>query len=95
MSQNLRDKRQNITKNAIIYSTQLVDALNGLLELQAERALLAEDFQDTDFNDNGLNHITAGMIGNLFDFVTPSLAQNFMDDADGGRNRQILLQMRR
>lgn len=96
MAQNLREKRKNIARNTIIYSTQLVDALHGLLDLKEERAKLSEDFLDTDFPDStDLMHLTAGIIGTLFDFVVPSLSANYQDDASGNRNKQILLQIRK
>ena len=38
--------------------------------------------------------LSAAMIGTFFDFVLPSLQANFVDTAIGGRNQQIMLQMR-
>lgn len=95
MSQNLVPKRQNIARNAIDLSTQLVNAINGLLALKDERAKLGQDFQDTDFVGTGLEQCTAGMIGTLFDFVVPSLQTNYEDAGNGARNKQILLQVRK
>lgn len=95
MSQDLVRKKQNLAASAIAYSTQLVDALNGLQALALERAVLGEDFQDSDFVTPDLGHLTAGIVGTLFDFVVPSLQANYEDNVNAGRNRQILLQMRK
>lgn len=93
MAQDLTQKRQNIATNAVIYGTQLVNAINGLLELQAQRGVLSQDFQDSDFSTTDLKHLTSGMLGTLFDFVVPSLNTNFVDVANAGRNKQILRQI--
>lgn len=95
MSQDLKNKKKKIINSAIQSSMQLVDALNNLSNLKEERNKLSEDFQDTDFSDDELLHATAGMIGTLFDFVVPSLLTNYLDEANIGRNKQILLQVRK
>jgi hypothetical protein len=94
MAQDLTLKRQNMAIAAINASTQLVDALNELLALRAEHSKLGEDFQVGDFV-GVLAHLTPGICGQLFDFVIPSLEVNFTDTANGERNKQILLQMRK
>lgn len=94
MAQDLKQKRVNLAMNAVFYSTQLVDALNGLAQIKAERGYLGEDFQDEDFT-GVLAHLTPGMVGTLFDFVLPSLQANLEDQANAGRNKQILLQVRK
>ena len=96
MGQDLVSKRQNIAVNAVIYSTQLIDGLRGLLALKEERGKLGLDFQDSDFeNREDLKHITAPMLGTLFDFVIPNVEKNYLDSENSGRNQQILLQVRR
>lgn len=94
MAQDLTNKRKNLANNAITHAERLVDALNALVNLRQERGELAVDFQDPDFAGANI-HITPGMMGTLFDFVVPSLLSNFQDAANGGRNEQILLQVRR
>jgi hypothetical protein len=94
MAQDLTTKRQTIINNAMVASADLVDALNKLLVLKEQRAELDQDFQEADFIA-GLNHATAAMMGTLFDFVVPSLQTNYLDVANGGRNQQILLQVRK
>lgn len=94
MAQDLTTKRQTIINNAMAASTELVDALNKLLVLKEQRAELDQDFQAADFV-SGLDHATAAMMGVLFDFVVPSLQTNYLDVANGGRNQQILLQVRK
>lgn len=94
MAQDILAKRLNIAAKAVAASTQIVDALNTLLALKDERAKLTQDFQSADFDNSNLKHLTAGMIGTLFDFVVPSLETNYIDTANGERNKQILLQVR-
>lgn len=89
-------KRLNVASKAVDAATAIVDNLNILLELQAERAKFAAgDFQDSDFVGTDLRHLTAGILGNFFDFTVPSLNTNYLDSANGGRNQQNLLQLRR
>jgi len=94
MAQDLTAKRLNVASKAMTAATQLVDALNVLLELKEERAVFGGDFQDSDFASTALKHVTASMVGTLFDFVVPSLNTNYLDAGNSGRNKQILLQMR-
>lgn len=91
----LVSKRNGIAEKGIIYATQLVDALNGLKNLREERQKLGADFQDSDFVGTDLAHVSAGQLGTLFDFVVPSLDANYQDVANGERNKQILLQVRK
>jgi len=94
MAQDLTAKRQNIINAAMSAAAQLTDALNLLLVLKEQRAELDQDFQEADFTSS-LSHATPGMMGSLFDFVVPSLQTNYLDVANGGRNQQILLQVRK
>lgn len=94
MAQDLTTKRIHVAEKAVTACQNIVDALNVLLELKDERSKFAQDFQDGDFLRDNLMHITPGMIGTLFDFVVPSLQTNYTDTDNGGRNKQILLQMR-
>lgn len=94
MAQDLTIKRQKIAESAMSASAQIVDALNTLLVLKEQRAKLDQDFQESDFVA-GLNHVTPNMMGTLFDFVVPSLQSNYLDVPNGGRNQQILLQVRK
>jgi hypothetical protein len=88
-------KRQNLASRAVDLATKFTDALYGLQLLMDERAKLPEDFQDSDFTGTDLAHLDAGMLGSLFDFVMPSFLTTYTDQANGGRNEQILLQVRR
>jgi hypothetical protein len=94
MAQDITAKRQNVASRAVAAATQIVDALNVLLELKDERAQFNGDFQDSDFAGTALKQLTAAMVGTLFDFVVPSLQTNYLDAGNGGRNKQILLQVR-
>lgn len=88
-------KRQNITRKAITACQQIVDDLNILKQLKDERAV-SGDFVDTDFSSvPDLVHLDAGTVGNLFDFVVPSIDTNYLDAANGNRNKNILLQMKK
>lgn len=87
-------KRQTIAINAANQCARITDALNALAELKAEAAY-AGDFVDSDFTSSSLlKHITPGMMTTLFGFVVPSLQTNYDDSSNGGRNKQILLQVR-
>lgn len=89
-------KRRNIAEKTVTAATQFVDALNQLLELKEERAKLDGGFVDADFETDGLRHLSPGLVGTLFDFVVPDLQANYVDNDDnGGRNEQILLQVRK
>lgn len=94
MAVNETEKRRNIARNAIIQAIALVNALNALKVLGVERSKLVLDFQTGDFSTQGLDHVDTGMMGTLFDFVVPNLSSNYDDVANGGRNTQILLQIR-
>lgn len=87
-------KRQNIASKAVTAATALVDALNSLLDVKTQRDKLVSPFVDSDFTGTALKQIDAAMIGQLFDFVIPSLQTNYLDVANSGRNQQILLQVR-
>lgn len=90
------NKRYNLAKKAIDAATRYVDALNDLVELKAERSKLSQPFQDADFAPvSDVQHLDAGMIAVLFDDVVPNLSANFIDVVNGGRNTQILLQIRK
>ena len=94
MAQDQTGKRRNLASEAVIHATAFVDALTALQTLKEER-LQAGDFQDADFDGTDLAHLPPGMVGQLFDFVVPDLSLNYEDAANGGRNKQVLLQMRR
>ncbi len=95
MTQDITLVRQNVAANTVIYATQLVDALYNLQKLSDQRGKFESSFQDSDFsNAANLKHLTASIVGTFFDFVLPSLQANYADSGNGGRNEQILLQMR-
>lgn len=87
-------QRRNVASAAVKASTQLVDALNMLISLRAQRDEFQQDFTDTDFDGTDLRQLSAAMIGTLFDFVVPALETTYIDAGNAGRNRQILLQVR-
>jgi hypothetical protein len=87
-------QRQNVASKAVVAATQLVDALNTLLALSDQRSKFVSPFVDADFAGTANTQLTAGMMGTLFDFVVPSLNTNYLDAANGNRNKQILLQVR-
>ena len=93
MAQDLTQKRRGLARAAEAASRQVVDGLRRLLAVREERAVLAVDFQDADFIGE-FAHLTPGMVGTLLDFVVPSLEVAYIDTANAGRNKQILLQMR-
>lgn len=93
MAQSLISKRQNLATNAVIHATNLWNAYQGLLEVKRERAQLSQDFQDSDFADTALQHLTAGMVGTLLDFVVTDLDTWFQDPAHPNRV-QLTLQVR-
>lgn len=87
-------QRQNVASRAVDAVTRLTDALYELQQLSDQRAKFASPFVDSDFAGTANTQLTAAMIGTLFDFVVPSLLANYQDTGNGGRNEQILLQMR-
>jgi hypothetical protein len=94
MAQDETLKRQSIIRNAINYSQMLIVAIEGLNSLQSERSKLVQDFQAADFTPSDLTHLTASQVGTLFDFVLATFQTNLADAGNGGRNIQILEQMR-
>lgn len=88
-------KRRNLARKAVDAATQFVDALNTLLELKQERSTLAAAFVNSDFSTAELEHLDTGIVAVLFDDVVSDLETNFIDTANGGRNKQILLQVRK
>jgi hypothetical protein len=95
VASNLVPKRQNLASRSVDLATKFTDALYGLQLLMDERAKLPEDFQDSDFQNTDLAHLDAGMLGSLFDFVLPAFIITYEDEANGERNKQILMQVRR
>lgn len=87
-------QRQNLASKAVAAVTQLTDALYELQQLSDQRAKFLNPFLDSDFTGTANAQLTAAMIGVLFDAVLPSLLTNYQDAPNGGRNEQILLQMR-
>lgn len=88
-------KKLNLAQKSVLAAEDFIDALNVLKELSDERSKLPQDFQDSDFVGTEIPHLTAGILGTLFDFVVPSLAANYLDTANGERNKQILLQIKK
>src|SRR5262245_26058534 len=96
MAVDLVSKRQNLASQAVDASTKFTDALYLLQLLMDERAKLQEPFVDSDFAGvPGLKHLDAATLGVLFDFVMPSFLNCYEDTTNGGRNKQILMQVRR
>jgi hypothetical protein len=95
VASNLVPKRQNLASRAVDLATKFTDCLYVMQLLMDERAKLPEDFQDSDFVNTDLAHLDAAMLGQLFDFVIPSFLQCYEDAANGGRNQQILMQVRK
>lgn len=94
MAQDETLKRQNMERNTIIYVTQLLTALNGLADIQSERSKLVQDFQAADFSPSDLTHLTAAQIGTFYDFCLPTFQATLTDAGNGGRNIQIMQQIR-
>lgn len=95
MAQDETLKRQSMERNTIIYVTQLLDAINGLNDIQVERSKLVQDFQDADFTPTDLTHLTAAQIGTFYDFCLPTFQDTLADSANSGRNLQIMQQIRK
>lgn len=89
-----KTKRLNIATLAVDAAARLMDAQRELQSLAADR-LQAGTFADSDFTGSDLTHLTAATIGTLFDFVVPSLQTAIDDAANGGRNKNILLEVRK
>lgn len=88
------DQRRNVASNAVIQATRLLDALNALSALKTQRSFFESDFVDTDFDGTALKQLSAGIMGTLFDFVVPAFTTTLADAGNGGRNNQILNQVR-
>lgn len=93
-AEDLVAKRQNIATRSIAAATQLRDAIESLKLLKEERST-AGNFDDTDFENSDLKHLTAYDIGALLDTVVPSFDTTLQDVGNGGFNKSILLKVRR
>jgi len=93
MPQNVVNKRRNIATNAVIYATQLADAINGLKELQVERNEMGAGgaYEQADFDDTDLTHLTPYITEVLLGDVT----NNFKATFDVALNKAILMQARK
>lgn len=91
---NIVDQRRNVATNAVIQATKLLDALNALVALKAQRTFFESDFVDSDFDGTALQHLSAGIMGTFFDFVVPAFTTTLADAGNSGRNNQILNQVR-
>lgn len=92
----LTQKRQNIAKAMIVEATQFLDSLNALKELKLEKTKLGTDvFLDADFNVDGLKHLSAGIVNVFFDDCVTSVDANMTDTANGGRNIQNFVAVRK
>lgn len=87
------NQRINVATKMIAAATAVVDNLKLLNAYAEQRGKFTSPWQDTDFANTN-SQVTAAMIGVLCDFVVPSLQANYLDVANGGRNEQILLQVR-
>jgi len=97
MAQDLKIKRQMLARQSTAAAENFVNSLAILLSLSDERSVFGagNDFTQGDFDETSdLTHLTPDMMNTLFDFVVPSLRDNYNDAANGGRNRQLLLQVR-
>lgn len=95
MAVDLVAKRQNLAAQVVDLSAKFTDALYALQQLADERSKLQEPFADSDFTGTDLKHLDAATLGTLFDFVIPAFVTTYRDTGNGGRNEQILLQVRR
>ena len=86
---NLRITLANQAANAC---QQYLQAVSRLRDLAARRPFLG-DFTDAELLAAGLKNLDAGTIGQVFDFVIPSITTNLADAGNGGRNIQILQQV--
>lgn len=93
MAQDQTDKRRNLASRAMNASIAFVDALLEMQQIAAERPV-AGNFVDADFDGTSLKHMTPAMIGTLIDIVVPNLITNYVDVANGGRNKQVLNEVR-
>lgn len=88
-------RRQAIARKSMVACQQIVDALNVLKELKDERGVLG-NFVDSDFSTTtDMIHLDAATVGTLFDFVVGSLDTTYQDVPNSGRNKQILLSVRK
>jgi hypothetical protein len=88
-------KRQNLANAAVQASTAFTDSLYALQNLIDQYKKLPAPFLDSDFTGTSLVHLDAGTVGTLFDFVIPAFITTYNDAANGERNKQILMQVRR
>lgn len=95
MAQSLVSKRRNIATNAAIHATTLWDSYQALQELKLERAKMEDgNFQQSDFDDTDLQHLSPGIIGGLFDFVLTDL-KTWFEDAGHPERIERITQVRR
>src|SRR5262245_62961168 len=91
-------QRQMVATGAVKACVALTEAIYQLEQYKDQRDKFISPFVDTDFESSptnvGLSQCDAAMLGQLFDFVLPTLVTWFEDQANGGRNKQITLQMR-
>lgn len=84
------EKRRNIATNTVIAATALWDAFTALQELALERAQ-AGNFEDADFAETDLIHLTPYLVGVTLDTLVPDL-KTFLE---ANSRRDYLLQLRR
>lgn len=87
-------QRQNVASRTVDAITKLTDAYYVLQQLLDQRNKFVDPFVDEDFTGTANGQLSAAILGQFFDFVIPSLLANYQDSANGGRNEQIMLQMR-
>ena len=87
-----KPQRLNLASSAAVLAQTLINTL-GDLKILADRRAYLGNFDDADFVGTDLSYMDAGTIGSFFDFVVPSLIDNFNDAANGGRNKQITNQV--
>jgi hypothetical protein len=87
-----KPQRLNLASSAAGLAQTLINTLADLKVLADRRPYLG-NFEDADFVGTDLSYMDAGTIGSFFDFVVPSLVDNFNDAANGGRNKQITNQI--
>lgn len=89
-AENLTQKRIGIARRTKADVDAILAALNDLNQCKIERSQLSDgNFNDSEFTGD-LQHITAGMMGTMLDFVAPSLQTT----ADTTQNKQIMNQIK-
>jgi hypothetical protein len=94
MAEDYTVKRRDMATRAVTAATQLIDAVNLLVNLGPKLAQSGGGFEDADFEGTGLSHLNSWKMNTLVNVVAPALvvaAATPLDTETAMTHKDVLL----